>query len=74
MLATYTAKGYAPEHVRTRYVKYRSGILYQFCERGDDLRWDIRQGAVTENELPPEVAAAARASAGVWPSYVEWPL
>ena len=53
MIVTYQVAGYAPELVRARYVRRDpDSELYRFCEKGDDDRFDIRQGAVSAAELP----------------------
>lgn len=70
---TSQSKNYAPEAVLKRYVRF-DGETYLFCEVGIDRRYDLRQGTVTEDELPESIAAKARARKGFWPSYVEWPL
>lgn len=79
MIIVYQARDYDASKVEARYVRYsRSEGVYRFCEVGppdrNGRRWDIRQGVVDEETLPGEVAAAARQWAGVFPSYVEWPL
>lgn len=72
MRITYTSKHYAPENVTARYVQNRGGA-YHFCET-NAKRWDIRQGRVEAADLPEAVRKAADAAAGVFPSYVVWPL
>lgn len=74
MNVTYSSRDYAPDHVRKRYVKHDDGDRFRWCEVGDDRRYDLRQGSVDADELPPEIAAAARAAAGICPRYVDWPL
>ncbi len=73
---TSCARDYAPDQVRSRYVRYAGAGDYRWCEVGEDRRWDIRQGCCTVDDLPPNVATAAiaRHNEGIWPSYVEWPL
>lgn len=73
MQATYTSRQYSPDKVRSRYVR-RSANGYQFCEVGDNRRYDLRQGRVDASELPASVKAAADAMAGRAFSYVDWPL
>lgn len=68
------ARDYAPEKVVRRYVRMDPGQRFRFCEVGADARYDLRQGAVDETDLPADVAAAARLRAGHFPSYVEWPI
>lgn len=66
---------YAPERVRARYVSYRASEgEFFFVEVGDDRRYDIRQGYVDAQDLPPDIRQAASDRAGFWPPYVEWPL
>ena len=74
------ARDYAPEQVEGRYVRFDPAggpDEFAWCETGpttrNGWRWDIRQGRCAEADLAPEIAAKARAAAGVWPSYVEWP-
>lgn len=73
---TSTAKGYHAGQVRKRYVRLAYDDRFRWCEVGDDARYDLRQGTCSEDDLPPAVAAAARAKrdAGVWPFNVDWPL
>lgn len=72
MKVTWESIRFEPAQVRSRYVRFCSGVFY-FCEV-DRYKQDVRQGEVEESELPPEIAAAARQCSGVWPSYVGWPL
>lgn len=68
---TSQSKNYVSESVLKRYVRF-DGENYHFCEVGFDRRYDLRQGIVTEKELPESIAAKAKARKGFWPSYVEW--
>jgi hypothetical protein len=72
MQVTFTAKGYRPELVTVRYVR-ANGEGYSWCEVGADRRYDLRQGHVEADELPPEVKADADALRGTWPGYALWP-
>lgn len=56
-----------------RYVRF-DGSEFHFVEvNPEDRRFDVKQGTVTEDELPPEVAQRAKDRIGFIPSYVEWP-
>lgn len=61
-----------------RYVRYAGDGLYIWCETGRETppgwRFDIAQGSCSVDDLPPDIAAAARARLGYYPSYVDWPL
>lgn len=74
---TSQTRDFSPDMVRKRYVKAPSTLgSWDWCEVGDDRRFDIRRGTLTPDELPEDVRAAAweRRENGVWPYYVEWPL
>lgn len=74
MIVTYQVAGYAPELVRARYVRRDpDSELYRFCEKGDDDRFDIRQGAVSAAELPKKIRDAADSLRHRFPPYVLWP-
>jgi len=73
MKVYHVSKRYAPEAVVTRYVRF-DGTAFRFAEVGEDRRFDLRQGYVSEEELPRHVARKAKLRAGVFPGYVEWPL
>jgi hypothetical protein len=73
MRVTFQSRRYAPDDVRSRYVRRQAPGLYAFCEGGDDRRFDLRQGYVDAAEIPEAVRKAADARAGYWPSYVSWP-
>ncbi len=75
MRTTYQAKDYDPAKVLKRYVRL-DGVTgyFCFCEVGEDKRYDLRQGIVDSDELPEDVYNAAYERAGIFPSYVEWPL
>lgn len=68
------AKGYKPENVTKRYVRFTVNGLFRFCEIGLDCRYDIRQGVVASYELPEDVRIAAIAQKGQAFGYVEWPI
>ena len=76
LTATFTAKGYTPEMVKTRYV--RMSILcdrFEFCEVGEDRRYDLRQGVVNDPSIiPVEIRALAEQRRNDAFRYVEWPL
>jgi capsid portal protein len=73
MKVNYTAKSYAPENVRKRYVRLAENGEFMFCEVGDDRRYDLRQGIVDRSEIPEIVAREAERISGTFPNYVEWP-
>ena len=74
MQVTYQSERYVPGSVVARYVKFDPNEGYQFCEVGDNPMWDLRQGYVTESELPRKIAKAAADRRNTWPGYVEWPM
>lgn len=71
---TYTAPSYAPEAVRSRYVRADvKGGGYSWCEVGENRRYDLRQGTVEAGSLPEAVREAADELRGKFPGYVVWP-
>lgn len=75
MIVVKQSPRYTPDAVRSRYVRFDAlSGEFRFCEVGDDRRYDLRQGIVREDEIPPDVAHAARERAGFFPSYVDWPM
>jgi hypothetical protein len=75
MKVIWQSKDYAPEAILKRYVRYGpwDGGVFEFCEVGIDRRFDLRQGTVTADELPRDLAEAAIAHYEVSMSYLEWP-
>lgn len=74
MKVEYQAKHYDAAKVTARYVRHDYGDMFRFCEVGEDARFDVRQGTVIREELPPSILAKAMESEGYFPSYVEWPF
>lgn len=76
MQVTYCSQRYRPDLVQARYVRAvadRPGV-YQWCEVGQDTRYDLRQGTIAAEGLPAEVRAAADALRGTWPGYARWSI
>lgn len=76
LTATFTAQGYTPEMVKTRYVRISiSGDRFEFCEVGEDRRYDLRQGVVNDPSIiPAEIRTLAEQLRNAAFQYVEWPL
>jgi len=75
MKITYQSKSYSPEKVTKRYVRRSSAAGgYDFCEVGEDRRFDVRQGTVEPDEIPEAVRAAADELRKTSCAYVDWPL
>ncbi len=75
MKITCASTKYSPDAVKARYVrKPLTGEDFQFCEVGEDRRYDLRQGIVSASEIPEGVAMNAYAMMGQAFSYVEWPF
>ncbi len=75
MKVTYQSKAYAPEHVTKRYVRRSSAAGgYDWCEVGQDRRYDIRQGTVEADELADAIRTAADEHHKVSMSYIDWPF
>lgn len=75
LTVTHQARDYDPAKVTDRYVRTDLSGGFVFCEVvGGDRRFDVRQGTVTEDDLPEYVLKAALARSGFYPSYVEWPF
>jgi len=76
MNVTYQSKNFSTEAVLKRYVRYGpwDGGVFEFCEVGGNRRFDLRQGTVTADELPCDLADAAIAHYKVSMAYLEWPL
>lgn len=76
MKITYSHHSYNSANDYTRYVRF-DGKTFKFCECNPftltGARYDIRQGEVSEVELPNRIVEAAKAKYGHFPSYVEWP-
>lgn len=73
MEITWQSTNYSPELIVERYV--RAAPLdegYTVSEVGRE-RYDLRQGRVSGDELPPEIRAAADALRGRAFAYVVWP-
>lgn len=69
---TYRSPNYKKENVVSAYVRYSSlDDTFNFCEVGEDRRYDIRQGKISIDKLPPDVILEAKKRAGIWPSCVE---
>lgn len=73
MKVTYQSSNYAPEKILRRYVR-RSSDGYQFCEVGQDRRYDLRQGTVEADEIPEAIRIKADALKGQYFGYVDWPI
>lgn len=75
MKVTYQSKAYAPEAVTKRYVRRSSAAGgYDWCEVGQDRRYDIRQGTVEADELSDAIRTAADEHYKVSMSYIDWPF
>lgn len=75
MRVTHQSKDYDPAKVTDRYVRSDLSGGFVFCEVVDGNRkFDVRQGVVDADELPPYVLAAAIEREGFYPSYVDWPF
>lgn len=70
-MITYKSKDYNPNKRYKRYVRCDAGGNFFFCEVENG--YDVAQGIASESEIAPNVAEAAKASAGNFPSYVDWP-
>lgn len=70
-MITYKSKDYDPKKHYKRYVRCDAGGNFFFCEVENG--YDVAQGIAYESEISPDVAKAAKAKVGYWPSYVEWP-
>ena len=68
--ATYTAKSYSPDAVKSRYVR-KVGDVYCWFEVSAD-RYYLRQGKCDAIDLPSAVRSAA--DANVTAHYVAWPI
>jgi hypothetical protein len=74
MKITYQSQKYSPEIVTARYVRRTCAAGgYDWCEVGQDRRYDVRQGTVEADELSDEVRGAADENYKVSMSYVSWP-
>jgi hypothetical protein len=72
---TSQAFDYSPHSVKRRYVRYsKLDQEFRFCEVGEHPAYDIRQGIITEDDLPEAIASEAKARYGQYPSYVFWPI
>lgn len=75
MKVTYQSMNYRPEAVLRRYVMCNCWDgKFQFCEVGENRRYDLRQGIVEAGELPEAVRLAALERKGYIPGYVDWPM
>lgn len=75
MNVVYQSKSYAPEQVTKRYVRRSSAAGgYDWCEVGQDRRYDVRQGTVEPDELADDIRAAADAHYKTSSSYIDWPF
>ena len=75
MRVTYQSRGYSPEKVVDRFVRVSMyPNLYIWCERGEDKRYDIRQGECFGHEVPEQIRMKADELKGDLFSYVLWPL
>lgn len=75
MRITYQSQNYAADKIRKRYVRRTTAAGgYDFCEVGDDRRYDLRQGTVEPHELPDNVRQAADELYKTSCHYVDWPL
>lgn len=68
---TYKSRDYRPEDVMKRYVRRSVTGCYHFCET-NAKGYDIHQGIVTADELPPDVGSKADHYKGEAFNYVEW--
>jgi hypothetical protein len=74
MKITYQSKNYTAEAILKRYVrKINAEGGYDFCEVGEDRRFDLRQGTVDADELPDSIRAAADEHYKTSRSYIDWP-
>jgi len=70
-MITYKSKDYNPNKRYKRYVRCDTDNNFYFCEVENGK--DVIQGIAYENEIMPDIVKAAKALAGHFPSYVEWP-
>lgn len=74
MKVKYQSKAYTPEAVLKRYVRKTPGGGYDWCEVGEDWRYDLRQGTVEPSELTDEIRTACDEHYKTSLSYIDWPL
>lgn len=74
MKVTYQSRNYSPKQVKKRYVRRSVSGAYEFCEIGQEAKFDVRQGTVEPHEIPDAVRAAADNSSGQYFGYVDWPF
>ena len=74
MKITYQSKNYSPDKVTKRYVRRSTASgEYDWCEVGEDRRFDVRQGTIEPDELPEDIRAAADELFKTSSAYVDWP-
>lgn len=74
MKVTYQSNNYSPDRVTARYVRRSSASGgYDWCEVGEDRRYDVRQGTVEASELADDVRSAADENYKVSMNYISWP-
>lgn len=73
---TCVSPNYSPDKVVTRYVRLNAfGTEYQFCEVGEDSRYNIRSGVVIDPSIiPEEIKAKAKELQLQAFGYVVWPF
>lgn len=75
MQVKYQAHRYDPDKVTARYVRRSSATGgYDWCEVGDDRRYDVRQGTVEPDELPDHIRAEADEAQKKHCHYITWPF
>lgn len=72
MKVIYESRDYLPDRVTARYVRRCVSGEYRFCEVGEDLRYDIRQGTLEPEEIPADVRDLADSRVGHYFGYVKY--
>lgn len=72
---TWQTRTFDPAAVKSRYVRLkldRSG--YEWCEVGEDRRYDLRRGDCDATDIPGDIRERADQLAGMVYRYVDWPI
>lgn len=72
---TYQSERYDPKQPHLRYVRFDASTgEFKWCLTCVKSMYDSAQGTCDESDLPPHIAVLARHRAGIFPSYVDWPV
>lgn len=75
IVTLYQSPFFQPDNIHVRCVKYHvSDQRFHWTLTCVKSMRDVKQGVCDETDLPPDIAAAARARCKTWPSYVDWPM